>query len=321
AQHTLNHLNCPVCDATEKTTLGHDPDSLLNLKFSSAAALWLTTRKLYLKERTFYMYGHHIHTLNKFFGALEVQKIHLGHLRQYQLSRMANSGAMWEKRAGPSVINHELSVMQQILKRAGRWKFFAHHYEPLRLPAFTPRKVMTDREEDRLFEIGASDPEFHLPLMVAYLSVYTTACGSELRNVKLEHVSLDTVPPRLLIATETAKNGYRGRVIPLNETAAKAMRECIERAHSLGSILPHQYLFPMRITTGYWNPDKPASPAWLAKRWKGMREAAALPWLTPHCLRHQAITRMLEFGTPPETVRNIAGHVSETMMRHYAHSR
>jgi hypothetical protein len=34
-----------------------------------------------------------------------------------------------------------------------------------------------------------------------------------------------------------------------------------------------------------------------------------------------AITVMLENGASPETVRHIAGHVSEQMMRHYSHNR
>lgn len=319
--HTNDHIDCPACEGARDQTLRNDPDSLLHQKFPAAGQHWLETRRPYLKVRTFEMYQHHLKTLSRFFGDITVEKIHLGHLRQYQLGRMTNMGNTWHRKAGPSLINHELSVVQQVLKRAGRWKHLAHHYEPLPLPAFTPKKVMSDAEEDRLFDIGASNPEFALALWVAYLSVNTTACGAELRHVKLEHVSIRADPPRLMIATETAKNGFRGRIIPLNETAASAMQKCIERANSLGSIMPHHYLFPKRITTGHWNPDKPASPAWLSKRWKAMREAAALPWLTPHCLRHQCITRMLEFGTPEETVRNIAGHVSVEMMRHYSHTR
>jgi integrase len=320
-QHTPDHENCPACEASRDTTLRNDPDSLLSKKFPAAGKCWLETRRPYLKGRTFEMYSHHLKTLSRFFGEISVEKIHLGHLRQYQLSRMTNLGQVWRAKAGPSLINHELSVVQQVLKRAGRWKHLAHHYEPLPLPAFQGKKVMTDDEEDRLFDIGASNPEFELPLMVAYLSVNTTACGSELRNVRLKHVNLTASPPWLLIDAKTAKNGERGRVIALNDTAVNAVEKCIKRAHSLGSVHPEHYLFPKRVTTGYWNPDKPASPAWLSKRWKAMREAAALPWLTPHCLRHQAITRLLEFGTPEETVRNIAGHVSAVMMRHYSHTR
>ena len=59
------------------------------------------------------MEEHHVRTLGKFFGQLKIKDIHLGHLREYQRARMANTGMMWMKRAGPSVINHEISVMQR----------------------------------------------------------------------------------------------------------------------------------------------------------------------------------------------------------------
>lgn len=72
---------------------------------------------------------------------------------------------------------------------------------------------------------------------------------------------------------------------------------------------------------GLWDPYKPASSSWLAQSFKAMREAADLPWLTPHCLRHQCITEMLENGAPPEVVRAVAGHVTEQMMMHYSHIR
>lgn len=308
-------------DAAEKDALMHDPDSLSHLKFQSAATKWLGTKKEYLDESTYKMYEHHIKSLNRFFGHHTPATITLGTIRMFQLARRDNTNNVWRKPCGPSIINHEMSIIQQLLRHSGQWKRIGTGYKPLRLPRFTPKKTMTDEEEDFLFQIGESDPEFELPLMVAYLSVNTTACGKELRSVKLEHITLNADPPRLLIAAKTAKNGYRGRVIPLNETATATIRKCLARAHALGSVLPSQYLFPKRITTGYWNPDKPASPAWLSKRWKALREAAGLPWLTPHCLRHMAITRMLEFGVPEETVRNIAGHVSVEMMRHYSHAR
>lgn len=319
--HTFGHVDCPACEATLEDTLGHDPDSLLSQRFSIAAAVWLQTRKPYLKERTFYMYGHHIETLDKFFGELPVGKIHLGHLRQYQAARISNLDKAWQRRAGPSIINHEMSVMQQILKRAGKWKAIAHHYEPLPLPPEQKPKVMTEQEEHRLFEIAASSVEFELSFLVASLSVNTTACGSELRNVRLRDISLTATGPRFVVDAATAKNGARGRTIPLNPTAAFQMARCIKRANSLGSVLPDHYLFPKRLVRGQWDPYSPASTSWLRNSFKAMREAAGLPWLTPHCLRHQAITKLLELGTPPEVVKGIAGHISEKMMQHYCHTR
>ena len=43
--------------------------------------------------------------------------------------------------------------------------------------------------------------------------------------------------------------------------------------------------------------------------------------IRPHDMRHLCITRLLEGGVEPETVRAIAGHASERMMRYYSHHR
>ena len=328
-QHTLDGLFDPSSEALRDAILSNDPDQLLSANFSSAAEKWLGTRERYLDPKTVPLYKHHLSQLCKYFGRFTIQDIHLGHLREYQTARLANSWlppggvrmSPWTKRAGPSLINHELCLVQQILKRAGAWKKFGHHYEALPLPRWQPNKVMTDDEEDRLFDIASRNPEFELAYWVAMLTSNTTAAGSELRNMRHKDVSLNMVPPRICVRADTAKNGYRGRVIALNQTAAEMMKKCVERSYALGSYLPDQYIFPSRICRGLWNPEKPTSESWLKRQFKMMREAAGLPWLKPHYLRHQAITRMLELGVPEETVRATAGHVSAQMMRHYAHTR
>jgi integrase len=321
-QHTLDHLNCPACEVTRDATLSSDPDVLLGLKFPAAAKLWLDTRKPpILAETTWKMYAHHVSQLSKFFGEIPVGKIHIGHLRQYQLARLGNHNHAWRNKAGASLIRHELWIVEAVLKRAGRWKYLAAHYDPLPLPKEGKPKVMTQQEEMRLFDVAQSSPEFELAYLAASLGVNTTAVGSELRNVRLRDLALNIPKPSITVDADTAKNDYRGRTIPLNPTAIMIAGLCIDRARARGSIHPDHYLFPKRIVRGLWDPYKPASASWLKNSFKALREAADLPWLTPHCLRHQAITKLLEAGTPHETVRAIAGHVSEAMMRHYSHIR
>ncbi len=328
-QHTLGHIDCPACESTRTDTVSRDPDSLLSQKFPSAALIWLDTRKPYLREDTYKLYSHHISQLGRFFGELQVQKIHLGHMREYQKARLANSLTLpggitlspWKKKAGASLINHELCIVQQILKRAGTWKLFGAYYEPLPLPAWQADKVMTEEEEDRLFHIAQGNSYFEVAYMAAGLTANTSAAGCELRFLRHMDLALDVKPPRIYVRADRAKNGFRGRPIPLNETAFALMNRCVERANRLGSVLPEHYIFPSRVNRGEWDPTKPASESWLKKQFHAMREAAALPWLKPHNLRHQCITKMLEAGVPEEVVRSIAGHVSERMMRHYAHTR
>ena len=45
--------------------------------------------------------------------------------------------------------------------------------------------------------------------------------------------------------------------------------------------------------------------------------AANFPWFQMNALRHTALTRYAEAGTPIEIMRCYAGHISEKMTRHY----
>jgi hypothetical protein len=84
---------------------------------------------------------------------------------------------------------------------------------------------------------------------------------------------------------------------------------------------PEHYIFPFRLHRGRWDPTRPTT-GWMATKFFGQpprRRRASLAHT--HCFRHMAITAMLENDAAPETVRHIAVHVSETMMRHYSHNR
>lgn len=314
---------------SERNITNGDAAALGVLPFHDAADRWLESRKPSLKGRTPASYEHHISQLNKFFGDLRVNKIHVGHLNAYQKARTANSITLpdgtqvspWKKTCGPSIINHELSVVQQVMKRAKEWARIGDLYIALPTPTSKKKKVLDDLEKRQLFSIALSRPEWELPVLVAKLTFNTTAAGTELRHLRFEDVILDSGQPRIIINSDTAKNSYRGRVIALNAPARAAIERCMERARQLGAHRPEHYVFPFRVHVGLWDPTRPTTDSWLRSSFSSLRKAAGLPWLTPHCFRHMAITAMLENGAAPETVRHIAGHVSETMMRHYSHNR
>src|SRR5882762_5583773 len=86
---------------------------LSSLPIGEAAALWIGTRKPFLSPRTVEDYEHYIETLAFFFGETRLSEITGDHIRAYQ--------AMRQLRAGASCINKECSLVQQMLKRIGRW--------------------------------------------------------------------------------------------------------------------------------------------------------------------------------------------------------
>jgi integrase len=305
----------------ERNIASGNATALALLPFREAAERWLESRGAVLRGRTNQGYAHHISQLNKFFGDLRLNRIHVGHLIAYQNARTENAGGLWKKTCGPSIINHELSVVQQVMKRAKEWDRIGDNYMALPIPASQKRKVLDDIEKRQLFSVAASRPEWQMVVSVAKITFNTTAAGSELRNLRFEDVILDSGQPRIIVNSDTAKNAHRGRVIGLNDTAKAAIEQCLERARALGAGKPEHYIFPFRENRSLWDPTRPASESWLRRSFNSLRNEAGFPWLTPHCFRHMAITAMLERGSAPESVRHIAGHVSEQMMRHYSHNR
>ena len=291
------------------------------LPFGTAADLWIETRRNKLRKRTLVSYHHHVQQLNKFFGNIRLRDIHIGNLIDYQRARTENEEGRWPKPAGPSYVNHELSVIQQIMKHGRVWERIGDLYEALPLPGLHKPKVMAELEKRRLFTVASGHPEWQLAYWISMITANTGAAGCELRNVRFEDVMLDAKDPVIVISTETAKNVYRGRTVPLNAMARSAIEKCMDRGREFGSVAPSHYVFPFRVKPGVWDPMRPTTDAWLRRTFSALREAAGLPWLTPHCLRHQFITELGERGVPAEVIRSLVGHVSDRMMRHYMHGR
>lgn len=320
--------------------MGDDPDGLAHLLFPAAGKKWLLTRKPYLKERTYYGYGQCIDRLSVFFEHLPLNKIHLNHIRHYVAQRTANDITVdpfielsivrqyypepiagWPKSAGPSITKHEISVLQMILKRAGLWKHFATSYEPLRIPTPKKQKTLEPDEERRVFEMAAQRPAWELAIWVAAIMGNTGASGTELRHTHMNEVHMDAEIPHFFVNEEFAKNDFRPRRIALNDTALWFMKKCYLRAKTLGCCDPDDFMFPLREKPGVWNPKKPAGSSWMRRAFASLREAAKLPWLTPHCFRHQCTTLLYENDVDEMTIQHTLGHESTYMTRKYSHNR
>jgi Phage integrase family len=55
--------------------------------------------------------------------------------------------------------------------------------------------------------------------------------------------------------------------------------------------------------------------------WRALREAAGLPGLRFHDLRHMVITELAEMGVADHVFESISGHLSRRMLEHYSHIR
>ncbi|MGC1784338.1 MAG: site-specific integrase [Acidobacteriaceae bacterium] len=276
--------------------------------------------------------------LQKFFGDTPLNRITAGQLRAYQIARKANlivtehgETRPWKKPAGNSCINHEMTALAQLLHHCGLWASLALYYAPLWIPAWSPRDVPSEQEEQNLFAAAAGCREAMLAYWVACITHNTSAAGCELRGLKLGNLffrepvigtdGIDTNPSEVYIPPEIVKNFNRPRKIPLNPTALWAFRQCYKRALECGSTGPEDYLFPLRLKINKWDPKRPASKSWLRKSWGHLRRATGLPNLNPHDMRHLFITRCFENDQETNTIEAVAGHVNPKMASYYSHQR
>lgn len=338
--HTADHADCPACIEANVILIQIDSD-FSRLPFSQAAHLWMALRRQRrnLKPRTHESNQGYIDALEKFFAPIRLCDITAGHLREYQIARASNCLSIhgretqpWKRKAGHSIINHEISALGQILKHCKLWEKLQPYYCPERIPNWSPRDILSEEDEEELFSVAASHPEAQLAYWVACITNNTTAAGCELRGLRLKNIFLrGTADSEIYIPENAVKNNSRPRKISLNRTARWAVEQCYKRALEIGCTDPEHYLFPFRrnrekaegtpVNRAKWDPTRPATRWFLRNSWNKLRKATGFTNLNPHDLRHQCITRLLENGVEPETVRAIAGHVTEQMMQYYSHHR
>src|ERR1700731_255557 len=289
------------------------------LPLNDACEIYLDRRKRYMRPRSLEAYKYHFRTLTSFFDPnRRLSSFHEGDLRDFQEWRSLPGTD--HGKAGPSLINHELGALAQVLKLAGLWIPISNYYERLPEKSWSHPKVLTAEEEDRFFRFAASKPRWRTAYNSARLTANSPISGCELRTLRLENLRLNQVPPKVNVS-EAAKNKHRIRAVPLNETALAAIRELLLLARERGSIEPGHHTIAFRHKNGTYVPKRPASPYFVRTAFRAIGRACGLRWVTPTTFRHQAITKLLESGAPDETVRAIAGHVSQRAMSYYSHIR
>ena len=285
--------------------------TLTQVNFFEAATAWLETRRPYISPKTFHEYELNIKTLTATFGAFRLTEISADQIRAYQRIRMGQ--------CGPFAINHECSVLQQMLKRIGRWPEIAPDYQPLPLPKEKRGKVLRDEQKAILLRIASENPDWAAAYYFAMIAVNTTAGPKETMTLRLKDVDLHERV--LTIQPEGAKNIHRIRTIPMNEEALHAAKMAIERARKLGAVEPEHYLFPFRVNKGsHYDPSRHQTTFKTA--WLKLRAKAGLQGFRMYDLRHHAITSLLENPqVSEETAEAIAGHISREMKKRYSHVR
>jgi integrase len=273
----------------------------------------------YKSLRTVKDYRLKIKALDKFFGELKLEEIHLGNFRAYQKARLLNSDELWAHQAGTRKTNAELSLVERFMRLANCWPDEMERYycRLIEEESEIPRALEPD-EQEFFLETAQSNPDWHIVHWYSLLALHTGFSTDELRTIRQGDVNMRY--QILAVNRRVGKNKFRRREIPLTDSRCMwALERLMERSYELVGKSPEFYLFPFRLMRNHFDGLHHMSETGIRKQFEAVREAAGVPWFQFNGWRHTAMTRMAEAGIPISTIMARAGHVSPKMSMHYIH--
>src|ERR1019366_2063631 len=224
-EHTKGHVKCPACEAARKALVYRLDKST---PFSFAAKTWLRSRRLvesgtgkFVRKSTLSSYEGHIDSLNLFFGELTLAEITVGHLRSYQIARLAGSEPFIRKRrpnaneiprplpVTAKKVNQEVSIFRMILKRGGSWTpELEQHSEPLEEEVQDIPPALSMEQQQLWLDVADSTEEWRLIYWYSVLAFETAMTTDELRAIRLGDI--DIVKRTIRISNSVANARQRG---------------------------------------------------------------------------------------------------------------
>lgn len=220
-------------------------------------------------------------------------------VQEYAQRRLATGVAV-------GTVNRELATLSHFLRRAAAWKWIKRDDIPPITKGAEPRKaitVLTDEEASLLMKAAQEDFDDLLPLFVSF-GLNTPMRHGEILSVRFEHIDFES--RRIFIPQ--AKAGEREQVITPSLAAALLTRQA-------QASVKDGWVFPATGTakTG------PRRCMW--RQFKRAVERAGLSpsRITPHVMRHTAITNLVRAGVDLPTIQKISGHKTLAMVLRYTH--
>lgn len=336
-RHTLGHVNCPACEDTRGIHVGTIERSMT---FTQAVRFYLDWRTApvtpgrkvqFVGRRTLKDYRQKSKALEKFFGAMPLELIHVGHLKEYQAARLAGDGYTRKygerevvSTAGPTKINSEIALLKRLMQMSQCWTpELEMYYLPFQQMDPDVQKALSPEEQSNFVMAAAANPRWHPVWWYALVAMHLTFSSDEMRTLRLGDINLafQTVS----VNEHYGKNTHRRRTNTVEDGAVLwALERLMERAEQLGRSndsyggpQPHYFLLPKRVRRGLYDPELPMGETGLRKIFEEVRLAAGLPWFEFNGLRHTGATRWAESGLPPYVLEQRMGHVGAKMMKRY----
>lgn len=233
---------------------------------------------------------------------------HFKSQRPDRLTEFAVSGYIKNRKeegAATATINRELATLNHFLARCVEWKWAKE--KPRITKGQEARKkivVLAPQDQQALMRAAIGDQDSLTWLFVAI------ALGTGMRHSEILRVRWDDVDTDLRrIHLSRAKAGTREQPIP------PALAATLAREHEqLGK--PDGWLFPTARADA-----KHAHRQTMAPQFRRAVERAKLDptKVTPHVLRHTAITGLVRAGVDLPTIQRISGHKTLAMVLRYTH--
>jgi len=205
-------------------------------------------------------------------------------------------------------VNMEVGVLRGVLTAHRLWERIAPdvHMLPERKDI---GRALTPEEEGRLLEeTKRRDSACHTATVLA---LNASMGKKEIRTLTWGRVDFEG----RTLTVGKSKNEFRtGRVIPLNPAAFEAL---VKWAGRFPNAEPTHYVFPWS-DEGRVDPTQPTN-GWRTA-WEKARKRAGVK-LRFHDLRVTCITKLAEGQASDQTIKAIAGHVSQRMLEHYSRIR
>jgi len=206
-----------------------------------------------------------------------------------------------------ATVNRELATLSHMLRRFSKWGWIKHENIPEFAKGNEPRKkivVLSDDNAAKLMAAAVADQDDRLWLFVAF-GLNTSMRHSEILRVQYAHIDLDA--RRVFIPQ--AKAGEREQPITL------ALADMLRRQRAMdgeGAV----WVFPSRVAKGKYPHRLSMAKSFL----RAVERAGLSPSeVTPHVMRHTAITRLVRAGVDLPTIQKVSGHKTLAMVMRYVH--
>jgi len=275
------------------------PGRKTHMSFTEAAKKYLSHltqtdgKNLSVKRRHFHRY------LTPFFGMQQLSILSTFTVDRYKRRRL-DAGA----RNG--TINLELATLSHLLNCAIEWGWIKTRPCKIKLLERDQARIiaLTDEQADALFRGALADDDPSCWLFVAF-GLNTAMRHSEILRARFEHLDLQ----KLRLQIPKAKGGRREQ--PITAQLAGMLKREMETRGAYGWIFPSPR--PGASLSGHR--DRMEKPFRNAVTRAGLDPKT----ITPHVLRHTAITKLVQVGIDLPTIQQISGHKTLAMVLRYTH--